>query len=371
LSFLFIYNLIFWKGENGMNEENGKEGLTYAGAGVDIEKANNMIPAIKALAKKTLVPGAGMIGSFGGAFDLARSGIMMMNRPVLVSSTDGVGTKLKIAFAMDKHDTIGIDLVAMCANDVVVQGARLLYFLDYFATGLLKPEVALDVIKGISDGCLQANCALIGGETAEMPGLYQPGEYDLAGFAVGVVEREKMIDGTDIKAGHQLIGIASNGLHSNGYSLAHKVASLKKIQPDDLIPELDKTWGEELIKPTKIYVNTILRLISRFAISGIANITGGGIVDNVPRIIPQNLKAVIKKGSWYTLPIFPFIQQAGRVEEMEMLKTFNNGLGIIFAVYKKDVNGALSFLRDMGEKACWIGEVKKAGKSQKRIEFVD
>ena len=305
--------------------------LTYADAGVDIDRANDLIRTIKSIASHTPRTGVmGEIGGFGGLFSLNLTNI---ERPVLVSSTDGVGTKLKIAFMTDKHDTIGIDLVAMSVNDVVVQGAKPLFFLDYLAVGCLRTEVAADIIKGIGEGCRQANCALIGGETAEMPGIYQDNEYDLAGFAVGLVDNSKIIDGSEIRVGHKLIGISSSGLHSNGYSLVRKICfDVLKLSVDAYVPELGKTLGEELLTPTRIYSETILMLIRDLPIHGLAHITGGGISENVVRILPRSCKVLIKKGSWSIPPIFNFLQDAGNVSDAEMMRTFNNGIGMIAVV---------------------------------------
>ncbi|MDD4332647.1 MAG: phosphoribosylformylglycinamidine cyclo-ligase [Patescibacteria group bacterium] len=348
-----------------------KRRMTYADAGVDVEKAEGTISEVRGLAASTLIPGAGAIGGFGAAFDLLAGGMEGMRRPILLTSTDGVGTKLKIAFAMNKHDTVGIDLVAMAADDVAVQGAQLLLFLDYFATGKLETGVMLEVIKGIAEGCRQAGCALIGGETAEMPDAYPAGEYDLAGFAVGIVDKDKMIDGSRIIAGHQLIGIASSGLHSNGYSLVRKVAAKKKIGIDGYISELDKTWGEELLIPTKIYARTILNLIGVVKVFGIAHVTGGGPIRNIPRILPDGLRAVIKRKSWVIPPVFSLIQKLGQISEHEMMCTFNNGIGLVVAVREEDVDCALAFLKGHGEQAFHIGEVKKLGRLKNRACLIN
>ncbi|MBU4054218.1 MAG: phosphoribosylformylglycinamidine cyclo-ligase, partial [Proteobacteria bacterium] len=300
--------------------------LTYAEAGVNIDKANAFIEDIKKIAKKTHKAGViGDIGGFGGLFSL---NVSHYERPVLVSSTDGVGTKLKIAVMMNKHDTIGIDLVAMSVNDIAVQGAKPLFFLDYISMGTLDRNVAAQILEGISEGCLQASCALIGGETAEMPGLYHENEYDLAGFAVGIVDNSKIIDGSEIHVGNQIIGIASTGLHSNGYSLARKVCFEElHLKIDSRIPELGCTIGEELLKPTKIYSEIIHGLVRDLRILGLAHITGGGITDNLVRIIPKGCRVIMKKGTWDVPPIFSFLQEAGKIEDLEMLRTFNNGIG--------------------------------------------
>ncbi len=345
------------------------EPLTYADAGVDIDKANRLISTIKAIAQQTRIAGVmGEIGGFGGLFSL---NINNLERPVLVSSTDGVGTKLIIAFMMDKHDTIGIDLVAMCVNDIVVQGAKPLFFLDYLSMGKLETEVATDIIRGISKGCKEAKCALIGGETAEMPGLYKENEYDLAGFVVGIVDNSKIVDGSEIRVGNKVIGIASSGLHSNGYSLVRKICfDILKLEIDKYIPELGQTIGEELLTPTKIYAETIQGLIKDLPILGLAHITGGGIGDNILRIIPKACKVVMQKGSWDVPPIFNFLQEAGNVSEKEMMRTFNNGIGMITVVPEEAVQDVLGRLSAMNEKAFVIGEIVERKESDKRIEWI-
>ena len=311
-----------------MNDK--RNGLTYAQAGVDIDAGNRMVDLIKPLVRATARPGADAeIGGFGGLFDLKRSGF---RDPVLVSATDGVGTKIKIAI-QGRHDTIGIDLVAMCANDIVVHGATPLFFLDYLAVGQLSPEIATLIIEGITHGCRQARCSLIGGETAEMPGIYQPGDYDLAGFVVGVVERDQIIDGSTIAVGHRLIGLASSGLHANGYSLVRQVLLERhRLHLEDEIPELGGPLGEELLKPTRIYVETVLNLLRDFPLSGICHVTGGGLTDNVPRILPKTCQAVVHRQSWPVPPIFHLLKNRGNIPEAEMLRTFNNGIGLIVVV---------------------------------------
>jgi len=343
--------------------------LTYADAGVDIDKAKDLESVIKKIAKKTRVPGVmGDIGGFGGLFSL---NITNLERPVLVSSTDGVGTKLKIAFLMDKHDTIGIDLVAMCVNDIAVQGAKPLFFLDYLSTGKLKTQTAVDIITGIGDGCRQAKCALIGGETAEMPGLYKKNEYDLAGFSVGIVDNDRIIDGSETHVGDKLIGIASSGLHSNGYSLVRKICfNVLKLKVDSYVADLGRTLGEELLTPTKIYAETIQHLIRDLPILGLAHITGGGIADNLIRIIPRTCKVVVQKGSWEVPPVFPFLQQAGRVKESEMLRTFNNGIGLIAVVPEAAAQDVMERLNAMNEKAFLIGGVIERKNSRSQIKWV-
>ena len=347
-----------------------KKKLTYADAGVDIEKADHLVETIKKIAKKTRRTGVmGEIGGFGGLFSLNTAN---MKNPVLVSSTDGVGTKLKIAFLMNRHDTVGIDLVAMCVNDIAVQGARPLFFLDYLATGKLKTGTVTDIIKGVGEGCIQADCALIGGETAEMPGFYRENEYDLAGFAVGVVDNSKIVDGSEIRPGHQIIGIASSGLHSNGYSLVRKICfEVLGLKVDSHVPELGKSLGEELITPTRIYSETIQSLVRDLPIQGLAHITGGGIMDNIVRIIPQACGIAIKKGSWDIPPIFPFLQEAGNVDDKEMMRTFNNWIGLVAVVPEEKLQEVINRLTGSGEKAWAIGEVTKTRKNARtRVQLV-
>jgi phosphoribosylformylglycinamidine cyclo-ligase len=278
---------------------------------------------------------------------------------------------LKIAFLMDRHDTVGIDLVAMCVNDIIVSGARPLFLLDYFATSKLDPKKAMEVVSGIAKGCMEAECSLIGGETAEMPGFYAEGEYDLAGFTVGIVENSQMIDGSGVTVGDKLIGIASSGLHSNGYSLVRKVI-LEHLQMDlgQRVEEIGEVLGEELLRPTRIYVKTVLPLIRDFNIGGIAHITGGGITGNLPRVIPKGCKAIVHKGTWDIPPIFPFLQEKGNIPEDEMFKTFNNGIGMILIVKTKEAEEILGRLRSTGEKAFSVGEIGKAEREQEPIEFV-
>ncbi len=332
--------------------------MTYRGAGVDIDAGNKFVDLIRPLVRKTFRPEVVTdIGGFGGLFALRAK---KYRNPILVSSTDGVGTKLKVAFMTRIHDTVGIDLVAMCVNDVVVQGAEPLFLLDYLATGKLALGVSTQIIKGVARGCLLAGCALIGGETAEMPSFYREGEYDLAGFTVGVVDKNRIIDGSTIRAGDRLVGIASSGLHSNGYSLARKVFFDKmKLKPSSRVKGLSAPVGEELLKPTKIYVRPLLDLIRDFPIHGMAHITGGGITDNLPRVIPSGCKAVIRRGSWPVHPIFKVLQDAGDVAEEEMLRTFNNGIGMILAVPPRVVEGVIARLRRWKEKAYPIGEIVK------------
>ncbi len=335
--------------------------ITYKDSGVDIEKADKFVQQIKGFVKETfdknvITP----IGGFAGAYLLE---ITKYKEPVITSSTDGVGTKLKIAQAVNKHDTIGIDLVAMCVNDLVTTASKPLFFLDYFATGKLEPEVAVDVIKGISEGCKQAQCALIGGETAEMPGMYKDGEYDLAGFAVGVVEREKMLDGSKTQKGDILIGLASSGIHSNGYSLVRKLIEVKGYSLDTYIDNIGKKLWEELLTPTRIYVKSILKLVENVDVHAIAHITGGGIPGNLIRVLNDNIKAVIEEGTWEVLPIFKWIEKEGNIPKDEMYKTFNMGIGMIIAIPEKEKEKTLEILKEEGEKAFVIGYLEEGEKS--------
>ncbi|MBU1181874.1 MAG: phosphoribosylformylglycinamidine cyclo-ligase [Pseudomonadota bacterium] len=345
------------------------DSLTYADAGVNIEKANKLVESIREIAKKTMRPGViGEIGGFGGLFSINTTNLQ---KPVLVSSTDGVGTKLKVAFMMGKHDTVGIDLVAMSVNDIIVQGAEPLFFLDYFATGELDTGIAADVITGIAEGCKQAKCALLGGETAEMPGFYKKNEYDLAGFAVGIVDYDKIIDGSDIRMGHNLIGIASSGLHSNGYSLARKICfDVLKLKTDSYVPELGKTIGEELITPTRIYSEIILSFLKELPIHGLAHITGGGLSENIIRIIPETCMVRIIKESWEVPPVFHFLKEAGNISEEEMMKTFNNGIGMVAIVPEKSAQEIMERLGAINEKAFIIGDIAERKASQKQIKWI-
>ncbi len=343
--------------------------ITYADAGVDVDKANKFVDTIKSIAGETTRSGVmSEIGGFGGMFALNAANY---SNPVLVSSTDGVGTKLKIAFMMNRHDTVGIDLVAMCVNDIAVQGAKPLFFLDYLSMGKLDTNVAAEIIKGIAEGCKIAKCALIGGETAEMPGMYTTNEYDLAGFTVGVVDNDRIIDGSDIHMGNRLIGISSSGLHSNGYSLARKVCfDILKMDFDTHVPELGKTLGEELLTPTKIYAETIQSVIRDLPVKGMAHITGGGIPDNIIRIIPNACQVQIQKGSWETPPIFTFLKEGGNIAENEMMRTFNNGIGLIMVVPEDSVQEVLERLNAMNEKAFAIGEIAERKESEEKLKWV-
>lgn len=336
------------------------EKLTYRDAGVDIDAGNEFVNNIKANVKSTFIKGVlGDLGGFGGMFELGSA----YKNPVLVSGTDGVGTKLKLAFMSNKHDTIGIDAVAMCVNDIVVLGAKPLFFLDYIGTGKLTNGIQSEVVKGIADGCKQAGCALIGGETAEMPGFYSDGEYDIAGFSVGVVEKDEIIDGTKIEDGNVIIGITSSGIHSNGYSLVRKLFFEKlNWKLDRNVEELGKTLGEELITPTKIYVKDVLALKENIQINGIVHITGGGFVENVPRILPEGLDAIINKDSYKVPAIFNLMQEKGNIDEHEMYKTFNMGIGLMVIIKKEEKEKALATLKELGEEAYEIGVITKGTK---------
>jgi len=339
--------------------------LTYKKAGVDIEEGDRFVRLISPIVKKTFRPEVMTeIGSFGALFALKN-----YQNPVLVSGTDGVGTKLKIAFMTDRHDTVGIDLVAMCVNDILTSGAEPLFFLDYFAAGKLRSEKAKEVVSGIARGCTEAGCALIGGETAEMPGFYKHDEYDLAGFCVGVVEKKRIIDGSAIKEGDALIGISSSGLHSNGYSLARKVFFEKeRLKIGSYVPELQSTIGEELLKPTRIYVKVFQAVKEKYQVKGMAHITGGGIPGNLPRIFNKKLTAVIEAGSWPVPPVFELIRKRGRVPVEDMRKTFNMGIGYVIVVGGKSARSAIALLKQYGYSAYLIGSIEKGGRE--RIRYV-
>jgi phosphoribosylformylglycinamidine cyclo-ligase len=326
--------------------------LSYRDAGVDIDAGDELVERIKPYAKRTMRPEvlAG-IGGFGALCRIPGG----YREPVLVSGTDGVGTKLKLAFELDRHDTIGIDLVAMSVNDILVQGAEPLFFLDYFACGELSVATAAQVIKGIAAGCEQAGCALIGGETAEMPGMYPAGEYDLAGFAVGVVEKERIIDGSTIAEGDAVLGLGSSGAHSNGYSLIRKIVG---VRGSDLAADFDgRTLGQALLAPTRIYVKSVLALVRAVQVKGLAHITGGGLVNNVPRILPAHLCARLQRASWTASPLFAWLQRSGNIAEAEMLRVFNCGVGMVVIVSEQDAGRAADLLRAAGESVWRIGTV--------------
>ena len=329
---------------------------SYAAAGVDVTAGYKAVELMKSHVKRTNIPGVlSGIGGFGGLFEPDLTGI---KRPVLISGTDGVGTKLKIAFLMDKHDTVGIDCVAMCANDVACSGAQPLFFLDYIACGKNVPEKIASIVSGVAEGCVQAGCALIGGETAEMPGFYPENEYDMAGFSVGMVDKEKMIDGTGIKAGDALIGVASSGVHSNGFSLVRKLFDVSEKTLAVHYDELGATLGETLLTPTKIYVKPLLELMKAVDVHGISHITGGGYYENIPRMLPAGVKAVIEKAKVPVLPIFQLMQKVGNIPEHDMFNTFNMGTGLVIAVAPDKADEAVRVLNAAGESAVILGEVQ-------------
>lgn len=329
--------------------------LSYRDAGVDIDAGDQLVENIKPFAKRTLRPEVlGDLGGFGALVEISKK----YKNPVLVSGTDGVGTKLKLAFEWDKHDTVGIDLVAMSVNDILVQGAEPLFFLDYFACGKLDVPRATDVIKGIAAGCEESGCALIGGETAEMPGMYPEGEYDLAGFAVGVVEKEHVINGRGIRPGDVVFGLASNGAHSNGYSLIRKI--IERDQPDLDAPfDGGKTLRQAVIAPTRLYVKPILAALAQFEIKGMAHITGGGITENIPRVLPENCVAQIDAKSWALPKLFQWLQQAGNVDTQEMYRTFNCGIGMAVIVSAAEADAVQAFLAEQGETVYRLGSIRE------------
>ncbi|MBF0342831.1 MAG: phosphoribosylformylglycinamidine cyclo-ligase [Nitrospirae bacterium] len=333
-----------------------KTKLTYKEAGVNIEQAdafiNDITPMVRGTFRKEVLTD---IGAFYSLFSVD---LDKYNDPVLVSSTDGVGTKLKLAFMMNKHDTIGIDLVAMCANDILTCGAEPLFFLDYLAVAKLNKSVAVEILKGITEGCLQAGCSLVGGETAEMPGFYAANEYDISGFVVGIVNRNKVIDSKNVNTGDTVIGLASTGIHSNGYSLIRRLFfDMHALNVDTYMPELGKTLGEELLTPTRIYVKTILSLRSAVEIKAMAHITGGGITGNLPRVLPQGCGVQINRGSWDIPPVFELIKRMGNIEDHEMFRTFNMGIGFMVIVSGKDCEKTLSLLKEVDQRAFVIGNI--------------
>ena len=345
-----------------------RPGLTYREAGVDIDAGNALVERIKPHAARTRRPGvlAGL-GGFGALFELP---LDRYRRPVLVSGTDGVGTKLRLAQQLGRHETIGIDLVAMCVNDIIVQGAEPLFFLDYYATGRLDVDVAADVVKGIADGCEQAGCALVGGETAEMPGMYQEGDYDLAGFAVGVVERDAILDGSAVQADDVLLGLASSGPHSNGYSLIRRVLELSAADLGQAIGETGEvTLGEALLAPTRIYVQALLPLLQQGRLHALAHITGGGLTENLPRVLPPGLDGQIDVASWPRPPVFDWLQVTGGISEAEMLRTFNCGIGMVAVLPESDVDAAVAELTAAGIAAWPIGRVVN-GPGQPSIHYL-
>jgi phosphoribosylformylglycinamidine cyclo-ligase len=328
---------------------------TYKDAGVDVESGYKAVRLMKEHITKTLTPQViGGIGSFAGLYSLDLRNI---DEPVLVSGTDGVGTKLQLAFLMDKHDTIGVDCVAMCVNDIICQGATPLFFLDYLATGKLVPEKIATIVKGIADGCLESGCSLIGGETAEMPGFYKDDEYDMAGFAVGIVDRSKIIDGSAIRDGDVLIGLESSGVHSNGYSLVRKLAVEQQYRLDDYYESLGNTVGQELLKPTRIYVKAIIEALKKYHLKGIAHITGGGFIENIPRMLPKGLEAIISEGTWPVKPIFQLLRGWGNIDSKDMYNTFNMGIGLVVACSNEYGDSMIEFFTQLGYPAYKIGRV--------------
>ena len=331
---------------------------TYRDAGVDIDAGDELVERIKPAVKRSMRPEVpGGLGGFGALVEVP---LHRYRQPVMVSGTDGVGTKLRLAIETGRHDTIGIDLVAMCVNDVVVQGAEPIFFLDYYATGKLEVAVAESVIKGIVEGCLQAGCALVGGETAEMPGMYAAGDYDLAGFCVGLVEKDRIIDGTQTRAGDAIIGLASSGPHSNGYSLIRKLLAMSGAGPATMLD--GQPLYDRLLTPTRIYVKSVLALLAELPVHSVAHITGGGPTGNIPRVLPDGLEAVIEEKSWARPAVFDWLQQAGNIERDEMHRTFNCGLGMTICVAPADADRALEILRRGGEQAVVVGEVRRGGR---------
>ncbi len=345
--------------------ENNQKPLSYKDAGVDIEAGNQLVDRIKSVAKATKRPEVtSNLGGFGAMFELPSG----YDQPVLVSGTDGVGTKLRLAIDAGIHDKVGIDLVAMCVNDLIVQGAEPLFFLDYYATGKLDIETAVSVVTGIGEGCKQSNCSLIGGETAEMPGMYEGEDYDLAGFCVGIVEKSKVIDGSQVKAGDQLIGLASSGPHSNGYSLIRKIIEVSGA--DLKQPFGNTTLAETLLEPTKIYVKSVLKLIEEVNLKALSHITGGGLLENIPRVLPTNSCAQIDLSSWAKPEIFNWLQQNGNVEDNEMYKTFNCGVGMVLVVSAEELQLALDVLKNSGEDAWHLGEIIESN-NDAQVSFIN
>ncbi|MDO4906579.1 phosphoribosylformylglycinamidine cyclo-ligase [Neisseria sp.] len=339
--------------------------LSYRDAGVDIDAGDQLVENIKPFAKRTMRPEVlGGLGGFGALVEISKK----YRNPVLVSGTDGVGTKLKLAFDWDKHDTVGIDLVAMSVNDILVQGAEPLFFLDYFACGKLDVARATDVVKGIAQGCEESGCALIGGETAEMPGMYPEGEYDLAGFAVGVVEKDRIITGRSIAPGDAVLGLASNGAHSNGYSLIRKI--IERCQPDLDAPfDNGQTLRQAVIAPTRLYVKPVLAALQKFTIKGMAHITGGGITENLPRVLPENTVAQIDAGAWQMPKLFQWLQQAGNVETQEMYRTFNCGIGMVVITAAEDADAVQAFLAGQGETVYRLGSIRERSGNEHQTQI--
>ena len=342
-----------------------KQSLSYKDAGVDIDAGNALVERIKGVVKKTRRPEVmGGIGGFGALCEIPEG----YKQPVLVAGTDGVGTKLRLAIVLKKHDTVGIDLVAMCVNDLIVQGAEPLFFLDYYATGKLDVDTAADVVTGIGKGCEISGCALIGGETAEMPGMYDGEDYDMAGFCTGVVEKSKIIDGTKVAAGDQLIALASSGPHSNGFSLIRKVLEVSNADTNQVID--GKTLGEHLLEPTRIYVKPLLELFKQVDVHALSHITGGGFWENIPRVLPESAKAVVKGDSWQWPSVFSWLQENGNITTHEMYRTFNCGVGMVLVVPADELENSLNILKDLGENAWHLGEIQDAVAGEEQVEIV-
>ncbi|TMP73549.1 phosphoribosylformylglycinamidine cyclo-ligase [Pseudoalteromonas sp. S1608] len=342
-----------------------KQSLSYKDAGVDIDAGNALVERIKGVVKKTRRPEVmGGIGGFGALCEIPEG----YKQPVLVAGTDGVGTKLRLAIDLKKHDTVGIDLVAMCVNDLIVQGAEPLFFLDYYATGKLDVDTAADVVTGIGKGCEISGCALIGGETAEMPGMYDGEDYDMAGFCTGVVEKSKIIDGTKVAAGDQLIALASSGPHSNGFSLIRKVLEVSNADTNQVID--GKTLGEHLLEPTRIYVKPLLELFKQVDVHALSHITGGGFWENIPRVLPESAKAVVKGDSWQWPSVFSWLQENGNITTHEMYRTFNCGVGMVLVVPADQLDNSISILKNLGEKAWHLGEIQDAVAGEEQVEIV-
>lgn len=360
LHYQFSIFLVHTINESEMLRMSVSRSESYKAAGVDVTAGYEAVKLMKPMVESTFTKGVmGTLGGFGGLF---RPDFNGMKDPILVSGTDGVGTKLKLAFLMDKHDTVGIDCVAMCVNDIACCGAQPLFFLDYVAVGKNHPEKIAQMVSGIAEGCRQAGCALIGGETAEMPGFYPENEYDMAGFSVGMVDKEKMIDGTGIKAGDALIGVASSGVHSNGYSLVRKTLGINEKSVRRYIDEFGKTLGEELLTPTKIYVKAIQSLMGKVEVKGISHITGGGFYENIPRMLKDGVKAVIRKDSYPIPPVFKLLAEKGQIEEQMMYNTYNMGLGMIVAVNPADVEKTMEAMKAAGEAPYVVGSIEKGEK---------
>lgn len=361
-NFLLLFTAL--KVDSPMSTGSEKTSLSYKDAGVDIDAGNALVERIKGVAKRTARPEVmGGLGGFGALCELPAG----YKQPVLVSGTDGVGTKLRLAMDLGKHDTIGIDLVAMCVNDLVVAGAEPLLFLDYYATGHLNVDMAADVVTGIGAGCELAGAALVGGETAEMPGMYEGDDYDLAGFCVGVVEKDEIIDGSKVRTGDALIGLASSGPHSNGYSLIRKI--LEVSDADLQQPMGDRTLAAALLEPTRIYVKPVLKLIREAQVNALSHITGGGLLENIPRVLPASAKAVIDIDSWTLPPVFQWLQAEGNVDAREMYRTFNCGVGMVIAVPAEQAEAAIALLQQAGENAWLIGQIEAAGEGEEQVEL--